>query len=330
MRNQRAIGIINRCIQMLSLNLDGATVLTEVGSNNYMYTPVIPLLSNAKKVIVWAKDTRYGTAESIIEQFKDLLSIIDVAYLDKVVIRENIRPDEDIKEADIITNSGIIRPIDESFIQKLKPTCVIPVMYEAWELRDSDINIQACKFKGIKVAGTWENHPALSVFDYGGMLAIKFSQEAGFEVFGNKIIVWSDDHFGEVAVHAFEQVGARQVIQTTDIEVLMANISDTEFVYICDYDEQRQYIGIDSFWPLQEMLKVNPILGFIHLYGRVSIEYATDANVLVYPKKEGYPMIMTETLGYVGLEPILRLQVGGFKVAEELKSGRYSSLTQLI
>ena len=56
------------------------------------------------------------------------------------------------------------------------------------------------KQKGIKVAGTWENHPDLKIFDGCGHLAVKISQEAGYEVYQNKIIVWSNDHFGEVKI----------------------------------------------------------------------------------------------------------------------------------
>ena len=38
----REIKLIRKAIELLDLNLEGKTVLTEVGSNNYLYTPIIP------------------------------------------------------------------------------------------------------------------------------------------------------------------------------------------------------------------------------------------------------------------------------------------------
>ena len=60
MRNIRALNIINDTIKSLELNLNSFVVLTEVGSNNFIYTPIIPLLAGAKKVYAWTKDSSYG------------------------------------------------------------------------------------------------------------------------------------------------------------------------------------------------------------------------------------------------------------------------------
>ena len=67
-----------------------------------------------------------------------------------------------VAQADIITNSGHVRPIDAEMIGWMKPTAVIPLMYEAWEFRDADLDLAACQRRGIVVAGTNERHPAIS------------------------------------------------------------------------------------------------------------------------------------------------------------------------
>ena len=36
---------------------------------------------------------------------------------------------------------------------------VISLMYEAWEFRDTDVDLNYCKKNRIKIAGVWENHP---------------------------------------------------------------------------------------------------------------------------------------------------------------------------
>lgn len=323
----RAIKIINRCISDLNLNLSGKVVLTEVGSNYYLYTPIIALLAGAKQVIAWSNDSVHGKATDIKQECEYLVEKFNVPGQLIITDKKNV---ENIKAADIITNSGNLRPLDESFLINVKKSCVIPIMYEAWEIRDSDIDVQFCKQQGIEVAGTWENHPLLKVFDYGGALAVKLSHEAGFEVSGNRIMVWSDDHFGKVAAKAFKLMGAKKVIQTVNLQNLYKNIADIDFIYICNYSEQRSYIGINGMFSVEEIRRLNPSIGIVHLYGEIDFEFAKQNSVHVYPPKNGRAMIMTETLGYVGLEPILRLQTAGFKVAEELISGNISELTQKI
>ena len=68
MRNIRALNIINDTIKSLELNLNSFVVLTEVGSNNFIYTPIIPLLAGAKKVYAWTKDSSYGKSEDIVKK----------------------------------------------------------------------------------------------------------------------------------------------------------------------------------------------------------------------------------------------------------------------
>ena len=63
--NHRAIEIIEQTIKSLDLNLKSYVVLTEVGSNNYIYTPIIPLLAGAKRVYAWTRDSSYGSGEEI-------------------------------------------------------------------------------------------------------------------------------------------------------------------------------------------------------------------------------------------------------------------------
>ena len=66
--NYRAIEIIEQTIKRLDLKLNSYIVLTEVGSNNYIYTPIIPLLAGAEKVYAWTRDSSYGSGEHIAKQ----------------------------------------------------------------------------------------------------------------------------------------------------------------------------------------------------------------------------------------------------------------------
>lgn len=300
--------------------------MTEVGSNNYLYTPIIPLLAGADKVIAWTADTRYGKAADITKEVMEVAT--DCGVADKLTIRQNERPTDDIKAADVLTNSGFLRPLDEEFISHISQHAVIPLMYEKWELRESDVDVYACQKYGIRLAGTWENHPDIKVFSGVGPLAVKLAQESGFEVYGNDIIIWSDDHFGEETETCFKNFGARSVLRTTKPEELINNITQADFIYICDYHEQRSFFK--EIFDIKQLAKLNPTLGIVHLYGDIDPETVKSAGWSIYPDKKGHAEQMTETLAYLGLTPVINLQTAGFKVGECLLSSEKHKLVQKI
>ena len=63
-----------------------------------------------------------------------------------------------ISEADIITNSGHLRPLDQDKLQYLKKGAVASLMYEDWEIRDIDIDINYCNRQNIVVGAINERH----------------------------------------------------------------------------------------------------------------------------------------------------------------------------
>ncbi len=322
----RAFKIIHETIHMLGVSLKDKIVLTEVGSNNYIFTPIIPSLCGAEKVYAVAKDSRHGNAKDIIRQCE---LICQNQGVNNITFLENELSDSIIKEADIVTNSGNLRPLDETKLKHLKPTAVIPLMFEAWEIRNEDIDIDYCKKHKIQIAGTWENHPLLSVFDYSGLLAMKMAFNAGFEIMGNKIIVWSDDHFGEIISEKFVKEGAT-VIQTCDVNIFYEHLATSDVVFITDYDEEREYFNAGGVFDVEKIKLLNADIVFIHLYGKINAAFCKANNVHLFPATNGHVKTMTFTLGDVGLIPILRLQVAGFKVAQEMIENKLSKLSQAI
>lgn len=323
----RILNKIKKSIKTTKLDLTGYTILTEVGSGLYTFTPIIALLAKAEKVYAWTNDSAYGKAE---ENIKTCISIIERSNIDKK-IEFNIG-DKNIKhlqEADIITNSGFLRPLSEEKLKYVNENAVLPLMYEKWELRDSDVDVEYCQKKNIPVAGTWENHPTIKVFDHVGPLAIKMAFEAGYEVFNNNILVWSDDNFGEVITDSFKDIGANKVIMTTDQNTLYDEAKSLDFIFITDYDEDREF-GKDGFFDFEKLSQLNNTLGIVHLYGKIDAKKASRYLSVVYPNVNGRSNTMSFTLAHVGLNPFIDLQVAGFKVGELLKSGKKSDLVQII
>ena len=101
----RELRIIKDYVNLLNVNLNELIVVTEVGSNNYIFSPIIPLLSGAKKVYAWTRDSKFGKAKDNINECKAIAQYYNLQ--DKIVFSTK-RDISYIKEADIITNSGFI------------------------------------------------------------------------------------------------------------------------------------------------------------------------------------------------------------------------------
>jgi hypothetical protein len=324
----RGIGIIKKTIDDLELNLCKKIILTELGSNDFCFTPIIPLLASAEKVFAIVKDSKYGKAQDIKNDFIDSFGYL--SGFDKIEIFCNHIPNFLIAQADIITNSYPLRPLGEKILSITKKGVVIPLMYESWELRDGEIDMDYCKQNNIKVGGTWENHPLIKVFDYVSMLGLKLSFNAGYEVSGNNIFVWSDDHFGERISSGFNNNGGC-VFHGINVDLFYEVLPSLDFIFLCDYDETKSYFdGVNPVFSIEKIKKINSKLGIVHLYGTINSELLLNEGFNVYPRKNGYSKYMTETLSYSGQIPVLKLLTAGFKVGQELTEGKYSTLTQIL
>jgi hypothetical protein len=324
----RAGALMRGAVHDLELSLSGLTVLTEVGSRHFQLTPLLAVMANAKRVYAWARDSSYGDCETLIRECEVLADKVCVDRR-RIVFAANERPRMHIQEADIITNLGAVRPINADFLMNAKRgNAAIPLMYEAWEFRGEDVDLETARRQGIRVAGTFENHPSIRVFDYCGPLAMKMAFEGGYEVLGNNIIVWSDDPFGDVIERAFLAGGAAKVLKTVDPRVALENIASTDFMYFCDYSEQREIVGEDGLFTPSSLAERNPSLGIIHLFGHVNPELVKRHNLSVYPDRKGYASKMSFTLAHSGLTPIVRFLTAGLKVGEALRNGIANPLCQ--
>ena len=195
---RRLIRLMTAAIDGCRLDLSGLTVLTEAASGAYVVTPVLAAMAGAEVFALGA-----GTAYSSSEEIQNLT--IELARLGKVRDRVHLvfRKDQEmVAEADIVTNSGQVRPIDAEMIGHMKPSAVVSLMYESWEYRQTDVDLQACRARGITVAGTNERHPDVDVFSFLGQMAVMQLHDAGIAVRGSHILVLCDNDFGPFIVQA--------------------------------------------------------------------------------------------------------------------------------
>ncbi len=184
---------IAKILEDLQLDLHQKTVLTECATGAYAITPVLACLAGAE-VYAYGRDTKYGTFEDAQIEIEYLLQHFPEGA-GKVHFIEALTP-EIIQKADIITNSGHLRPLSNEKLQYAKKGVVLPLMYENWEFREQDLDLPFCKQHNIPVAGTNERHPDVDVFNYLGDMALKFIFDAGLCLYKNTFILICNNDFG--------------------------------------------------------------------------------------------------------------------------------------
>lgn len=327
----KEIAFIKKVIKDIRIDLDGLTVLTEIGSNYYFYLPFIAALAGAAQVYAWTATNRYFDCDELVEKAKGLSA--GLGFSGRIGFAVNERPADHIRQADILTNSGFLRPLDQELLHHCKDKVVIPLMFEAWELRTSDIDIDYCRARNIKVGGTWESHPAIGVFESVGPLAVKLAFEAGMEVYQNRILVWSDDAFGAVSADYFRKMNAADVLQTTDKREALEYLRTADFLYFCPNHEKRPVVSDqekDAIFTIRELKEANPFLTIVHLYGKLDCNELEASGLALYPRQNGRAEYMSRTLTHIGMIPTLNLLCAGLKVGELLYKGEHSELVQPI
>jgi len=316
---------INEIITKLNLSLKGQHVLTEAGSAHFIYTPLISYYAGADKTFVWIKDSVYGKATDIEKRF---YTIIDLLSIDRsrFELAINDRPISHVSEATIVTNLGSVRPLNQDFLSRLKKGAVISYMCESWELRNIDVDIDECKLLNIPIAGVWENHPDLLIFDGCGPLSVKLCLEAGLEVYQNKILIVSEDKFGKVALDAFSKFGASFVNIILPSELKEYDFKSYDFIFIADYSTDIEIIGQSLISQIEDFKKVK----IVHLCGSVDFDFLKENGIACFPKQNGYPRRMSKTLAHLGIKPLIDLHAAGLKVGESLYKGISNPLVQII
>src|SRR5207248_11612591 len=120
--------------------------------------------------------------------------------------------------ADIVTNSGHVRPLDRELVGWMKRSAVIPLMYEAWEFRPGDVDIDACRERGIRIAATDERHPDVDVFSYLGVMAPQLLIAAQIAVYRSSILVLCDNPFCGFITRTLKRLGASVDVADTVVD----------------------------------------------------------------------------------------------------------------
>ena len=309
----RLIRLVRDTVAACALDLSGRTVLTEAATGAYIVTPIAAALAGASRVIAVTRTTRYGHARDI---ERDTHALAERAGVPAGIISVVASRDDDLfASADIVTNSGHVRPIDAQAISRMKPGAVVPLMFEAWEIQAGrfDVDLAALQARGIATAGTNERHPDVDVFSYLGLMAVKQLLDAGIPPYRTRVAVLCDNPFSSYRRQGLEGAGA--IVTMGSDMAFLRDAPAPDVLLVAQKPNRNSVISdADARWLAEHM----PGTLVIQYWGDIDLTVLDAHGLRYWPKEAPSQGHMAVLPSAVGPDAIVRLQVGGLKVGEVL------------
>jgi hypothetical protein len=299
--------MIGEAVERCALDLSGSRVLTEAASGAYVVTPVIAALAGAEVTAVTG-DSRYGTVADVEAATMHLARLLGVA--DRITITTRREPSL-FAAADVITNSGHVRPIVGDLAAAIRSDAVLPLMFEAWELQHGrlDIDLDVLVARGVQIAGTNERHPNVDVFSYLGPMAVAHLADAGVSAYGGRIAVLCNNPFREYIVDGLKSAGADVAVASTLDELADAG-PDALLLAMTPTSS-----SVLSATDLGQIAAARPGCVIVQFWGDVDRTVCPLPFWPEHPPPRGHMGVLPSR---VGPEAVVRLQAGGLKVAQVL------------
>ena len=311
-RHTRLARLITDRVAQTGLDLTGTAVLTEAASGPYVVTPVIAALAGADVVAVTA-DSRYGRASDVTSETLDLADLVGVRS--RIEITVDKRP-ELFAAADVITNSGHLRPITGRYASSIRSDAVVALMFENWEIQAGriDLDLDEIKARSIAVAGTNERHPDVDVFSYLGPMAVAQLADAGISAYRGRLALYCNNPFLDYLTKGLGDAGA-EVLVNVPVDDLSGGPQPDALV-VATTPGSGEAIGRTDLLRLAVRW---PDLVICQFWGELDRESCADVALGVWPPTDPGVGHMGVLPSRVGPEPIVRLQAGGLKVAQVLR-----------
>ena len=329
MNIKRIEKLIPDAIDTYDLDLSGLTVFTEAANGNYVVTPLIAALAGSDRVFAITRDSRHGKAADVRNFTLELAQKWGVG--DRVEVVSDKTPSM-LSQVDIVTNLGFVRPIDKKVIGHLKPTAVLPLMWEMWEFREADLDLAECRRKGIMVLGTNEREATLDLFTYVGYLAVKLAFELEIEIYRSKVVVVGSGVFGESSVKAFDKLDADvgyidlSASNCLKTESVKSALRDADLVVLVEHHSPVCLIGSEGQMTVDELLMLSPHVSIVHIAGNINREEVDSTAIPCVPQQSAGPGYMSVATDYLGPKPVIALHTAGLKVGEAMARTRLAGL----
>jgi hypothetical protein len=336
----RSLNLISAARKTFDLDLSGLTVFTEAASGYFALTPLIAALAGAHEVIAIGKDSRYGKFAEI----KDFISnLSDEANCLGKIRFVNQKRSDDVSRADIVTNLGFVRPIDDKMISWMRATAVIPLMWEPWEFRCGDLDLTACERRGIPVLGTDERSKDLRTMEFVALLTVKLLLEADIEILLSKVMVLGSGPFGRCTAETLYRLGANvawftpgdggplngcqqplgvSIFQTFEEQSCLDFIAECDALVMVEHRTKKMMIGPGGHFSFTRLAELNKGIVVIHICGEIDTAELTDSGLRFRPQGIRPAGYMSLTTAYLGPRPLIDLHTAGLRVGQVLAEAR--------
>jgi len=302
---------MRRRIDILQLDLSKLQVVTEAATGAYASTAVIAAIAGAE-VHACARDTvHHGSARDAIEATRRLARIAGVEARISFSIGISTAA---LNSCSILTNSGRLRPITRDIIRFLPHEAVIALMFEAWEFRGTDFDLQACRDRGIRIAAVNERHPDVAVFPFLGPLSVRLLRDGDLNVAGKQVAVLCDNPFADFLIDGLLEAGATAEL----FDDIMPMREGNWDAVLLSLTPRERPLGRAS---LEMIARRAPGALLAQFWGDIDRAAARSAGLRVWPLTEPGRGHMGILLNRLGPEPIIRLQAGSLKAAEIIFRG---------
>ncbi len=320
-------------VDKFALDLSGLSVYTEAASGAYLLAPVLAAVAGAKKVYAQTRDSRYSKAVDVADA--TMKAAMDIGVADRIEILTN-RCHACLGESDIVTNSGFVRPIDRDLIAVLKPTAVIPLMWETWEFRSSDFDLNYCKERGIVVLGTNERSAPCDMLGFIGLCSLKLLFELGFD--GGKVLLMGNAPIPALPmVDYMRRIGINVTWVSADpggdlgYEKFKEHFQNYgryyDILVLAEHLSRDLILGSGGLLDFETINAINPALKIGVMCGNVDATGLKDSGLQHVPKHIAPVGLMSYQPYMLGPRPVLMLYAGGLKVGEAMARARIRGLS---
>ncbi len=313
----RTARLVREVVSAISLDLSGLTVLTEAATGPFAVTAVLAACAGAREVYCVAQDSRYGSAEDAFSATRQLAA---AAGISRGLAFFAEKDPAFVAQADVVTNSRHLRPLDQEMIDWMHDLAVIPLMYEGWEHRPEDVDRAACEARGLPIVGTNERDRRIGVFGYLGPAAAHILNDAGFEVLGSRIVLVCDNPFRPYLEQYLESAGAI----VASVAGLSGDLPEGPVDAVLLAVKPTGGDVIDAA-VARRLGEAYPGTCVVQFWGDINRAALAGASLSAWPHLSPGTGRMGILLSDLGPTPAVMLQAGGLKVGEILARTRQAN-----
>ena len=322
--------VIEQLIDKFQLDLSGLTVYTEAANGAYRLTPILTALAGAEYVYAQTRDSRFGKAKDIIEDLNKTACLFAVHERIQCLKQRELSK---LSQADIVTNSGFVRPIDFQLINTLKPSAVIPLMWETWEYHEKYFDLPTCKKKEILSLGTKEQQEPCDMRVYNGLMALKLLFEMGYD--GGKILLLGNapSPAGYIAsqlrgvgiqVSWFSHEPKSDFSYRQLRQYFLDHGKEYVALIVAEHIHPDLLLGDHGFLDFNTINQVNSNIKIGIISGNIDSEKLSNSGIFYKPETIAPFGLMSYQPYSLGQRPILLLYTAGLKIGEVMSRARLS------